>query len=116
MSQPPSPAEESARKEAIKVSKLVFSIVAPCPHCVEEEGNYTPGYACQDCWTETIKVTLLIATQEATERAAALIDDWNHASVLQLHAGEMTAGELRTTQAILKVIAQKIRESSHEII
>ena len=104
----PSPAEESARKKAELLETFATQIVALPPLVSTEQKLVAARYI--------VEQIILIATQEATERAAALIDDWNHASVLQLHAGEMTAGELRTTQAILKVIAQKIRESSHEII
>lgn len=38
------------------------------------------------------------------EKIAAVFDDWSKPSKLQLHAGEMTAGELRTVRAILPAV------------
>lgn len=45
------------------------------------------------------------------ERCVAIIKEWRRADSLRLHAGELTAQEVRTVQAILNgVIAEIERE------
>lgn len=52
------------------------------------------------------------AWKAASEHHAAWLESLD-APTLQLHAGEMSAQELRTSLAILKWLAANIRESCH---
>lgn len=45
----------------------------------------------------------------AMEFAAGIVDKWTEAGHLLLHAGEMTAQELRTVQAVVRAIAAELR-------
>ena len=60
-------------------------------------------YECQ-CMAEAAIAIVL-------EEAAKAVDDWNNPNDLQLHAGEMTAQERRTTMAVLTALAHKIRSA-----
>jgi hypothetical protein len=40
-----------------------------------------------------------------------IIANWSNSQYLKLHAGEMTAQEVRTVRAVLKVVGQQITES-----
>jgi len=65
-------------------------------------------YSENDHWvffTEDAEAAIDIVLEEA----AKVIDDWNNPNDLQLHAGEMTAQERRTTMAVLTALARKIR-------
>ena len=44
-----------------------------------------------------------------TDRAAKIAQHWTHPDTLRLHAGEMTAQELRTVVAVLNGVTAAIR-------
>lgn len=46
----------------------------------------------------------------AFERAAKKAEEWTRADHIRLHAGEMTAQEMRTAQAVARGIAASIRD------
>jgi len=46
---------------------------------------------------------------EGIERAAAKAHAWSRADEIRLHAGELSAQEMRTTQAVIKALAHSIR-------
>ena len=48
----------------------------------------------------------------ATDRAAKIAQHWTHPDTLRLHAGEMTAQELRTVVAVLNVVIAAIRSET----
>ena len=52
----------------------------------------------------------VICAQAAREQAATIAESWAEPSTLRLHAGEMTAQEMRTAQAVARGIAAAIRE------
>lgn len=45
------------------------------------------------------------------ERAARIADDWRQPETLRLRAGEMTAQEIRTAQAVAAAISREIRRA-----
>jgi hypothetical protein len=50
------------------------------------------------------------ARREERERAGAIAAEWAKPQTMKLHAGEMTAGEVRTTSAVLRGLAAAIRK------
>ena len=60
---------------------------------------------------EDLENRLATIEQETVERCAAMVDSWSKPSVVRLAAGEMTAQELRTAQAVAKGIAAGIRSA-----
>lgn len=53
-----------------------------------------------------------VGWNKATKRAAAIADKWRSPSHVRLHAGEMSAQEMRSAQVVARAIAQEIRTSS----
>lgn len=56
-----------------------------------------------------IAAALAEARAEEREEAAKMADQWSRPSALRLAAGEMTAAELRTAQAVARGLAAAIR-------
>lgn len=52
------------------------------------------------------------AWNAAIEFAAGIADDWTLPDHILLHAGEMTAQELRSVMAVARAIAAQIRDES----
>ena len=48
----------------------------------------------------------------ATDRAAQIAQRWTHPDTLRLHAGEMTAQELRTVVAVLNGVIAEINKDA----
>ena len=48
-------------------------------------------------------------TKQERERCATIAQHWTHPDTLRLHAGEMTAQELRTVVAVLNGVIAAIR-------
>jgi hypothetical protein len=54
------------------------------------------------------------AYRSGMERAAEIAEEWDSPSKIRLHAGEMTAQEMRSVRAILKPVAAAIRKAASE--
>jgi hypothetical protein len=53
-----------------------------------------------------------IGWNKAIKNAAQIADKWRNPSHVRLHAGEMTAQEMRSVQSVARAIADEIRELS----
>lgn len=101
-----------------------------CPDCGGNGDRDSPG-ACPTChghgivrvakrqmratgcrermMDETLLPSERLGWIKATKHAAAIADKWRTPSHIRLHAGEMTAQELRSVQAVAQAIASEIR-------
>lgn len=68
-----------------------------------------PNSQAQAAWKRVAAAALARARADALEEALAAIALWQSPSHVRLHAGEMTAQEMRSVQAVLGGIASRIR-------
>lgn len=68
--------------------------------------------------TEALRDQIHRATREAyargTEDAARVAEAWLKSGRIQLHAGEMTAQELRSVKAVVSAISKSVRSLAKE--
>ena len=77
----------------------------PCPVC-GDLGTWDEPQAPSNCSTPR---PILKEAADAIERMVAKVEQWAKPSVIRLAAGEMTAQEMRTVQAVVRGIAADLR-------